>query len=261
LRLLQPDLTFQTVTDVHDLERLEPTITNAFELGYRGLIGKFRLGADVYHTRVENFVGHLRVITPNVFLEPSTLADYLEQQGVAGADSVARYLSEVPLGTITPVEARDPADLIVAVRNFGEVTYWGSDLSASFDVSRKLTVGGTFSWVSRDLFQMVDDLEDLALNAPARKGSFGAVYREDAAGWWASCLARSVSSFPVRSGMYVGTVESYTLIDLRFGVRLAASPMTSLTVTAENILDERHQEFVGSPALGRFLLARLGVGF
>ena len=262
MRLLQPDETFQTVSHVSDLGRLEPTITNAFELGYRGFfMGRINLSADVYHSRVENFVGHLRVITPNVFLEPSTLAAYLEQEGVGGADAIAESLSLIPLGTVTPSQALHPADLIYAVRNFGTVSYWGSDVSVSVGVSDRLTIGGTFSWVSQDLFHMVDGLEDLALNAPARKGSVDAAYRESGGRWWVGGRVRSVAAFPVRSGVYSGTVESYTLADLRLGFRLSEAPRTSLTVTAENLFDERHQEFVGSAEVGRLLLARLGVGF
>ena len=264
LKLLGPDEAFHPVSGVSDLDRLEPTITNAFELGYQALLrGRIRLAADVYHTRVENFIGHLRVITPNVFLEPETLTAYLEQQGVpqGEAEAVADSLSRTPLGTVTPREALDPTDLILAVRNFGTVSYWGSDLSVSVGISDRLTLGGTFSWVSRDLFRMVDGLEDLALNAPATKGSVETTYRNEGGGWWAAARVRAVSSFPVVSGVYSGTVGSYTLADLRCGIRVASAPATSLTVTAENVFDDRHQEFVGAPDVGRLLLARLGVGF
>jgi outer membrane receptor protein involved in Fe transport len=61
--------------------------------------------------------------------------------------------------------------------------------------------------------------------------------------------------------VYVGTVAAYTLADLRFGVRVTSAPATSLTFTAENLFDDRPQEFVGSPDVGRLLPARLGVGF
>ena len=57
------------------------TINNTFEVGYKGLIGdRLRFSADVYSTTVENFVGPLRAVTPNVFLEPgSTLAFVLNR--------------------------------------------------------------------------------------------------------------------------------------------------------------------------------------
>jgi len=60
--------------------------------------------------------------------------------------------------------------------------------------------------------------------------------------------------------LYAGTIAPYTLADLRFGVRVTSAPATSLTFTAESLFDDRQQEFVGSPDVGRLLLAGLGVG-
>lgn len=263
LRLLQTDDgTFDSVPDVTDLAALVPTITNVIELGYRGLIGgRVRVGVDGYYSRIENFIGHLRVITPNVFLEPTTLAAYLSSQGVSSADTLAQVLSQVPLGTITPQEALDPFDLILAVRNFGSVTYWGADFSVLAGLTDRITIGGTYSWVSRDLFHNVAGLEDLALNAPARKGSLEVTYRDPISGFSADCRLRSAATFPVISGVYAGEVELYTLVDLRMGIRISAAPRTSLAVVSENLFDSRHQEFVGSPAIGRQVLARLGIEF
>ncbi len=264
IRLLQTDGRFASVPDLRDLPALEPTITNVVELGYRGLVGgRVRLGIDGYYSKIENFIGHLRVITPNVFLEPTTLAAYLASQGFspASADSLAQALSGIPLGTITPQEARDPSDLILAVRNFGSVTYWGADVSVLVALTDRLAIGGSCSWVSRDLFHDVAGLEDLALNAPARKGSLEVTYRDPVSGFSADCRVRSAAAFPVLSGVYAGEVDSYTLVDFRMGIRISAAPRASLTVAAENLLDRRHREFVGSPAIGRQVLARLGIEF
>jgi iron complex outermembrane receptor protein len=264
LRLLQSDGRFVSVPDATDLAALEPTITNVVELGYRGLVGgRVRVAVDGYYSRIENFIGHLRVITPNVFLEPTTLADYFVSQGFsqASADSLAQALSGIPLGTITPQEAHDPFDLILAVRNFGSVSYWGADVSVLVALTDRLAIGGSCSWVSRDLFHDVAGLEDLALNAPARKGSLEMAYRDHVPGFSADCRLRSAAAFPVLSGVYAGEVNSYTLVDLRMGIRISAAPRASLAVAAENLLDHRHREFVGSPAIGRQILARLGIEF
>jgi outer membrane receptor for ferrienterochelin and colicins len=263
LRLLQTtDGTFVSVPDATDLSALKPTITNVIELGYRGLVGgRVRVGIDGYYSKIENFIGHLRVITPNVFLEPATLEAYLASQGVSSADTVAQALSGIPLGTITPQEAQDPFDLILAVRNFGSVAYWGADVSVLAALTDRLTLGGSCSWVSRDLFHDVAGLEDLALNAPARKGSLEVTYRDPVSGFSADGGLRSAAAFPVLSGVYAGEVDSYTLVDFRLGIRISAAPRASLAVAAENLLDHRHREFVGSPTIGRQILARLGIEF
>ena len=55
---------------VSDIESIEPTITETFELGYKGVINKnFLFTADLYRTKTKDFVGPLRIETPNVFLE------------------------------------------------------------------------------------------------------------------------------------------------------------------------------------------------
>ncbi|MGE5176895.1 MAG: TonB-dependent receptor plug domain-containing protein [Hyphomicrobiales bacterium] len=265
LLTLQPDGSFAPTSAVADLPPLEPTITNAFELGYRGVLrpARARVSIDAYHNRIEHFIGHLRVITPNVFLDPATLQSYLEANGLAPADAatLAQSLAQVPLGTITPREARDPTDLMLAVRNFGSVDYWGCDASVSMTVGRGFNVGGTYSWVSRNRFRRVDGIEDLVLNAPDRKGSVEVRYEGNGSRVAAGCRVRSVASFPVYSGVYEGTVPAYTLLDLRFAVRLRTFPTVWLTASADNVLDDRHVEFVGAPEIGRLLLARLRVAF
>jgi iron complex outermembrane receptor protein len=263
LRIANAHQGFDPVLDVKDVQRLRPTITNSVEFGYRGLIGgRVRVAADVYRSWIENFIGHLAVITPNVFLEPTTLAAYLAQyMSPTAADALAQGMTQIPLGTVAPEQARDPADLIASVRNFGKVTLWGSDVSAGVEVTDRVSVSATLSWVSRDSFHDVDGTQDLALNAPARKGTLSLGYRDPIRGTTGEIRFRSAASFPVLSGVYEGQVESYSLFDVGVGVRLYTTPAATLAVTAENILDRRHEEFLGAPKIGRLVLARIGVEF
>ena len=263
LRSLQSSGAFATVADVADLPALEPTITNSVEVGYRGLVGsRLRVTVDAHRTWVENFVGHLRVITPNVFLEPGSLEAYLGQYMSPGAaDSLARSLSGIPLGTVSPQEARDPTDLILAVRNFGSVAFWGMDVACLAQITDRISVAGTYSWVSDDLFHSVDGLEDLAMNAPAGKGSVAVAYRDPVGGLSGEARFRAAAGFPVISGVYVGEVEAYGLYDLLLSYRFRASGRTTVTAAAENLFDDRHQEFTGAPEIGRTILLRLAAEF
>ena len=81
----------------------------------------------------------------------------------------------VPVGTVTPQEARDPWDVLITYRNFGKVRYWGADVEVSAVMSRSLAVRGSYSWTSDDQFTVVNaagDPETVPLNAPANKGTF-----------------------------------------------------------------------------------------
>ncbi len=57
----------RAVTDVAPVQPLRPTITNTYEIGYKGLLGgKLVVGIDAYYTVRENFIGPLEFITPSV---------------------------------------------------------------------------------------------------------------------------------------------------------------------------------------------------
>jgi len=72
---------------------------------------------------------------------------------------------------------------------------------------------------------------------------------------------RAIESFPVSSGDYIGRVPGYVVFDATAGVRLPVRQNLRLQVTAYNVLDNRHQEFVGAPVIGRLLLTELHVSF
>ena len=259
LASLQATGKFDPVTGVSDVARLRPTITNTLEAGYKGLLlGRVRLALDVYRSWIHDFIGHLRVITPSVFMDRQTLEAYLLSEGIdpATAAAMAAAASSIPVGTVTPRESRDAADLIFSVRNFGGVSLWGSDLSLLAELTPQWTLGVTGSWVSRDQFTVEESTEPLDLNAPARSGSVTLTYRAPDAGFSASLDLRATDGYPVTSGVYAGTIASYALVDARLTYPVPGPGHATLSVTGENLFDRRHQEFLGSPELGRMVLVQ-----
>ncbi|HEX2204850.1 MAG TPA: TonB-dependent receptor [Longimicrobium sp.] len=277
LRLLNP--TTQTFTDVSadgvtDIAPLEPTTSDTWEVGYRGLFqNRFLLSLDVYRTRKENFIGPLIVETPSVFFEPTSLAAYLGQflpaqqaallaAGIGGISGSAEVRG-IPVGTVTPDNPLTASgDLVLTYRNFGELDLWGSDFAAEFILNRRFSLAGTYSWVSKNFFsaEEVGGLTDVALNSPQQKGSVSGVWRDDP--WNAELRVRHVDGFDMNSGVYVGTVDSYTPIDATLGYRI---PFTrgdaTLSVSAQNLFDERHAQFVGAPEIGRMVITRITYTF
>jgi iron complex outermembrane receptor protein len=56
----------------------------------------------------------------------------------------------------------------------------------------------------------------------------------------------------------VGGLDNYFLLDLSAGYDLNAfSPGLRIDVTLQNVLNNKHREFIGAPELGRLALARL----
>ncbi len=288
---------------VSDITNIDPTITETFEAGYKGLHnGNLLITADFYRTDTKEFVGPLRIETPNVFLEGQALAAALTASfGASLADPANAELTAflaaldgptlggnangtsidelvglfvsgtanngaayIPFGTITPIQAVDPAAVTVTYRNFGSVTVYGVDAGFTYFAPNNWTITGNYSFVNEDLFENLGGIADIALNAPRHKANFGIKYSHPETGLRAGAKLRYRSEFPMDSGAYVGIVESYTAVDLavQYDLPFKSSPFTAtLSLNGSNILDDSHQEFFGAPAIGRLVTSGLIVKF
>ena len=297
LRSLDPQVgNFVDVDDVNDVNPLKPTITQTYEVGYKGiLMNKLAVSADVYHSRIKDFVGPLVVETPNVFLDPTTLGASLGQQmTVALADPANAGLKQallafdapsqggngngspvdelvtlfvagtenngaafIPFGTVTPEQAADPNAIMLTYRNYGDISLNGLDVSFTYYLNPSLSFGANYSFVSKDLFEDVDGLGDIALNAPKNKFGASIQYLNADLGLGVGLRTRFVAGFPVRSGVYIGDIESYYTFDLNAGYEIPVGPRPRLSFTVQNLLNRRHQQFIGSPEIGRLSMVRL----
>jgi len=260
---------------------IRSTITNTIELGYKGIIGgRLLLSADLYSSQVNDFVGPLRVETPTVFYDPASVQAFvlarltpLIQGGQVSQQQAAQIiqgLASVPLGTVAPDQSPTP-DLILTYRNFGDVNFWGADLAGQFLLSDRLSLRGSYSFVSEDCFLFsegggadADECSsalDIALNAPRNKGSASARFNDLTRGFSAEGRVRFTSGFPMNSGVFVGTVQKYEVFDLNLSYRLPMFPGASTSVSGTNIFNQAHRQFIGAPELGRLLLVRLQYDF
>ena len=266
------------------INRMEPTITNTFEGGYKGMLGdRLLLAADVYYSRVKDFVGPLRTETPSVFMEAQSLGGYLTQRltplvqaGVmtpaelqATVTQLATQLAQVPIGTVAPDQRRDsssPSDLILTYRNFGDVNFWGADLAAQFFLTDRLSFRGAGSYVSKECFDFNDDGScssalDVALNAPGKKGNLAARWYDASYGLTLEGRVRYSDGFPMNSGVYIGDLDSYTVFDTNVAYRIPRMAGATVSLTVNNVFDNLHREFIGAPELGRLLMLRLQYDF
>ena len=288
LRALDPQTgSFVDVEDVNNVNPLKPTITQTYEVGYKGIVmNRLAFSADVYHSRINDFVGPLVVETPNVFLDPATLGAFLggpmtaalndpananlkqallafdaPAQGGDGngspVDELVKVIASIPFGTVTPEEAADPNAVMLTYRNYGDISLNGLDLNLTYYFNPSLSFGANYSFVSKDLFEDVDGLGDIALNAPKNKFGASVQYVNADLGFGVGLRTRFVAGFPVRSGVYVGELESYYTIDLNAGYALPIAPRPRLSLTVQNLLNRQHQQFIGAPEIGRLSMVRL----
>ena len=299
LGILDPESqAFYQVDDAFDVDPMKPTITQTFEIGYKGtLFNKLLIGVDAYHTRIRDFVGPVTPETPSVLLDRKTLSESLREQFAATLDNPQNAIvngalvaaldtnplvggdgdgsavneltnmftqggSSVPAGTVTPLEAHNPLAITATYRNFGDISLNGADFKLAYFLNENWNVGGNYSYVSKNLFENVDNLRDIALNAPSNKFGVSVEYLNAGLSNLAAQLRmRFVDGFPVNSGVYHGTVERYTTFDLSAGYDLPFSPNTRMSLTIQNLLNNEHQEFVGVPEIGRLSIMRVTQSF
>ncbi len=288
---------FDPVADVTDVPLTRSTTTETFELGYKGVVGeRLVVAADLYNTRIKDFVSPIQVQTPNVFLDPASLGaalgtsvgavlaenaelaaavaplDNMEVPGTLSGNDNGSPVDEIvslfaggaagiPFGTVTPEQAYDPTAVILTYRNFGEINLNGLDVYLAYFPSDQWSLTGSYSYVDKTLFKNVDGIADIALNAPGNKFKVGTSYTFDQPQLTIGAQWRYMGAFRQESGVFVGDVDAYSLLDLNASYLLPFGSNLRLGVDVSNALDNKHRTFVGAPEIGRLVFAQLGVAF
>lgn len=262
------------VAGIQDIPRLKPTITNTVEVGYKSLLGgRVLLGVNAYWSHITDFISALEVSTPNVFLNGADVGGYLTQQfrglvGIAFPDqatadataaAIAGSMAQIPLGVITPMSVGgSEAALALVYQNLGDVDVYGGELAATFIVSDQVEFTANLSVVDKDEFTTSgDNPRVVPLNASSVKGAATLVYRNADAGLNGSLRFRAQNGFPANSGVFIGEVDSFEVLDLGLGVRVPGYRDVWLQVDVMNLFDRQYASFVGTPNLGRLMLARV----
>ncbi len=288
---------FDPVADVIDVPLTRSTTTETFELGYKGIVGeKLVVAADLYHTRIQDFVSPIQVQTPNVFLDPASLGaalgasigealasdaelaaavaplDNMQVPGTLSGNGNGSPVDEIvtlfasgaagiPFGTVTPEQAFEPTAVMLTYRNFGEISLNGLDVNLAYFPSDQWSLTGSYSYVDQTLFKNVDGIADIALNAPGNKLKVGTSYTFDQEQLTLGAQWRYVGAFRQESGVFVGDVDAYSLLDLNASCLLPFGSNLRLGVDVSNALDTKHRTFIGAPEIGRLVFGQLGVAF
>lgn len=251
---------------VSDVPPIEEEITNTVEVGYKGLVGgRLQLSVDGYWTRVEDFIGPLAMETPNVFLDPEETVQYMvtqlgldpatAQQVVVG-DEESPGIGRIPLGVVTPEEvAAQGANLLLTYRNVGDVSLFGADVSATYRLTDRWEAGLATSVVEDDVFT-TDEGQTVELNASSFKAQGSLGYADDEAGFSGEVKYRFVDGYPAASGVFVGEVDDFDVVDLNLSYDIPGFRGLTLQLDVQNLLDEEYSTFPGAPRLGRLTMAR-----
>lgn len=249
------------LTDLAPIRRQEE---QSIEAGYKGVFAKAALGIDVYYTRASHvFASGAAVLTPNVFFDVSSLTQYLSKyMPLAQATQLAGGIGQIPVGTIA-TGSNAGADILVAPfgDQGGSFSYGGVDLAVDGQLTPRVSGNASYSWVSTDSVSLGVGSAFLLFNVPRNKAAVGVRYRDETGGVTLDVRGRALGSFSVNTPAYVGTVDSYTALDLSLALRLPRATHSTLIFDVSNVFNDVHQEFIGSAKLGRFFVTRVNARF
>ena len=253
----------------HGSNTAELSATNTFEIGYKGVIGdNLAIQVDIYNNRIENFESNATPLTP--FIQaPSLAADLAAIANAAGLDgaAVAAAVGNTPFGNGANIgiaesdysqsrpDATTPPQINFGFLNFGVASYWGYDLGLEYYINKELSVFSNFSGLSQNSFTLEELGEDpnagfpeQYLNTPTSRIRLGVNYIQKE-GLFGSLAYSYNGEFESVSGIYQGTVEARSLVDLTIGYAMKNG--LKVTLAASNLLNNEYSYFPRLPQIGR----------
>ena len=259
---------------LQDIEALGPTVSNTFEVGYKGVFGdRVSFGANAWFTRYDSYISPLRLLSPHVFLNGAQLGQYLggvfrqfvgvafpnEAVALATAQFIAELAGQVPLGTVTPTSAGGTAAaMVLGYQDVGGFDVMGGELGAGFLLSDRLEMATSLSLIDKNTFETAGELvNEVSLNSPTVRGTASLTYRDEDAGFNGGLRFRAQNGYPFSSGPWEGDLDAVVTLDANLGFRVPGYDDLWFQVDVSNLFNNEYQSMIGAPAIGRVVLARL----
>jgi len=260
---------------VKDLPEIEAEIVKSWEFGYKGRLNSRMFGTlDLYTSHYSSFVSPVTFITP-IVIEKSVLeTDYngdslvntigdLENDIVVDQDdydeSFNHWRSNIQGVTAMDTIPGYTPPVVVGYINYGEVDMWGLDASLTAIVNLEWSLDLTYSHLGMtEFYNPITKTKD-PVNAPRHKAGMKLQFNPRRWPYTASLNARYVDGFKWSSGIYFGNINPYTIFDIHMGYEINRFVKANFTIS--NVLNHRHTEIIGGPALGRVALLRLTTKF
>ena len=270
-------------TDFSNMRRINNSTNQTLELGYKGLLfGKLQVSVDAYWTHNENYVGALTSASGSVIFDlvdnpaivsklkanGAALTPYLpglatqpglQNPNLIKPDTTNVYtamlvlLSQLPIGTITPKDSKIGSDYILTFQNLGTLDLFGMDLGAQYQITKDISMGGSFSWVNKNEIR-VSTGQIAPLNAPMYKSSVTFDHTISKYGFGYGFSWRWQDAYPGNSSVYIGTVSAANLVDARLSYRPNFYKKVLFAINVNNLFNYHWQSFPGAVHLGTTFL-------
>jgi outer membrane receptor for ferrienterochelin and colicins len=227
-----------TPGDLGPVAALEASYNSTWEVGYKGVIGnRFRLDASYWYQKRGDVGTPSFLATPSIFFgNPTTLGGYVgaqagpvivqqlvaaglpaaAAQALAGgiapalATGIVQRIAPAPLGVVTFDDPKASANTILATyRTLNRPIYVsGVDVATDLVVTNRLTLLGTGSWLSRNVWNDIPGGNGLPYmsNSPRAQFSLGGRWDDARLNYNIETRMRYASSYPVNSAVYATDV-------------------------------------------------------
>ena len=261
-----------------NISPVQPQQQTTYEMDYQGAIShSLQFEIDGYQTHYTAIRASTAALTPNVFADSAKIEEYMAQVFTAGGDpnaaadaeGLAHALNGIPLGVVqptgSPANESYPEDLLIGTRSYlvNTVQFYGVDLFGTYKANSQWSFDGSFSWVSKNYWypgelnsQDSTSQTPFALNMPKYRMSVGVKYSGLAEGLAVELRDRWYDAFPMYDNYWIGNVGARHVVDLTANYRIESLNNLQLTLSVTNLLNNVHQEFVGTPYMGRFTVLR-----
>jgi len=214
------------------IPKLKPQESITFELGLKGVFAKkVFLDLSGYKSWNRNFISALRPI------------------------------GDLARGVVTLDEDGNPrtGEQTLTNINFGKQPVWGFDLGVDVYATDRVVLKGNVSFIEAGQLEDAGGIPQ-PFNTPRTIFNLGLSTGDFLIkGASLDVFLRHVSKFDYRSGVHVGAVPAYAVVDVHLGYRTKYGITYRLSAT--NVFDNEHIEMVDGARIGRIVVGEIQYAF
>ena len=173
-------------------------------------------------------------------------------------------LTGQPLGIVNSDQSSQRGGINLGYRNFGDIEFYGADVSTEYAATDNLSLFANYSWLSQNWFEKTDlgegeaGTRQYSLNTPKHRVKAGLTYYPSK-GFSGGLSMRYQNSFTAQQGWYSGFVPKRTVWDAHVGYKF--SKKTHLNINVSNLMGKRYRVYNGMPEIGTSAVAALRYNF
>jgi len=213
---------------------LKPEEITAFDFGYKATLldNRLYIDADAYYNIYNNFIDQIEINVP-------TRGQVGVPNATTGVDSTVFAMNDKSKYTTYRMWTNAKS----------KYYNYGASLGASYNLVKKYTIAGNYSFSRLDKVDAKDTGLETAFNTPKHIVNVSFSNREVVKNVGFSVAWRWQSNFVWKSQLANGTVPSYKTVDAQITYKLPKL-YSSVKLGGSNIFNQRYYQYIGGPTIG-----------